>query len=259
MEKLEELIEKLNTDHYSAVSVFDLDTNLFVCRNKTHAQIISEHQSAEEFFEALFAKGHKRLNLSLKRKNGSTFKVDGSPFDVNFSSPAQEEKKIIDLPIQTIQAEPVKTFENSFGLGQLDMVNLFVAKGDAQRLHSENQVLKSENLELKRKNDEQREEILGMKYSREGSKGTQEMLLGAIQNLPLIMSAVKGNPVPPMGLASPVESNLTPIKQAFANELQNIDDMVVNVLHTINGALDTNEQFSNELAQLLQKYKLWEA
>lgn len=262
MRDLDGLIDKLNNDQYSAVSVIDLDTNSFLCRNKTHAQIKEEFGSGEEFFESLFANGHKKLNLSLKRKNGSTFKVDGLPFEVNFSKPKHEEK-VINFPAQNIQSEKriqqEPMFQNSFGLGQLDMVNLFVAKGDAQRLHSENEHLKAENKEKTKKIDEQREEILAFKYNREGSKGTQEMLIGAIQNLPMIMATVKGTPLPVMGLAAPAETYSSPVKQAFASDLKNMDDTTTAVFQSINNGLNTSPEFSNELATLLQKHKLWEA
>ena len=46
MQELDYLIEKLNTDQYPAVSVFDLDTNSFVFRNKTHAEITAEDRKS---------------------------------------------------------------------------------------------------------------------------------------------------------------------------------------------------------------------
>jgi hypothetical protein len=251
MQNLDTLIDKLNTDSFSAVSVLDLDTNTFVFRNKTHAEIIADFGSAEEFFETLFADGHKRLSLTLKRKNGSTYKADGTSFDVNFSKEIQS--------VQPVQS-PVTTdmFPNSFGLGSLDMINLFVAKGDAQRLHSENEILKATEKENKKLIDELKEERLASKYDTDKSKGTQEMLLGAIQQLPTIMALVKGVP-PVAGLASPVENYSTPAKQHFAKALQNLDDSTVNVLESINNGLNSNVQFTNELAELLQKHQLWTA
>ena len=255
MQELEILMDKLNTDQYSAVSVFDLDTNSFLFRNKTHVEITANEGTAEEFFETLFANGHKRLNLSLKRKNGSTFKIDGQSFEVNFSKESQETKLVPQgQPNQQSQTE---FFQNSYGLGTLDMINLFVAKGDAQRLLTENEVLKSENKEFKKQNEELKEERLASKYDTDKSKGNQEMLLGAIQQLPALMSFVKGTP--PLGLGNPVETYATPAKKHFATALQNIDDTVVNVLDSINNGLNTNAVFSNELAELLKKHNLWEA
>ena len=251
MQNLDTLIDKLNTDPYSAVSVLDLDTNTFVFRNRTHTQILADFGSAEEFFETLFADGHKRLNLTVKRKNGSTYKADGASFDVNFSKENQS--------IQSLQS-PVTTdiFPNSFGLGSLDMINLFVAKGDAQRLHSENEILKATEKENKKLIEELKEERLASKYDTDKSKGTQEMLLGAIQQLPTIMAMVKGVP-PVTGLASPVENYASPAKQNFAKALQNLDDSTINVLESINNGMNSNIEFTNELAQLLQRHQLWTA
>lgn len=254
MQELDNLIEKLNTDKYSAVSVFDLKANRWIFRNKSHEEIKDEFESAEDFFEDLFAKGHRNLNLTLKRKNGSTYKIDGEPFDVNFSTGNKPQA------VEVQQAKPVQTqdiFANSFGLGTLDVMNLMVAKNDASRLHTENEVLKSENKDLKKKYEDIREEQLASKYDTNKSKGTQEMLLGAIQQLPTLMNLVKG--VPPVGLSAPVETFASEVKQHFAMTLQHLDDTVVGVLDSINKGLNTNHEFSEELAQLLKKHHLWEA
>lgn len=254
MQDLDQLIKKLNTDPYSAVSVLDLDTNHFVFRNKTHGEIIAGYGSAEELFETLFADGHKRLSLTPKRKNGSTHKADGNSFDVNFSKETQTPETVQ----QPVAVHKTEMFPNSFGLGSLDMINLFVAKGDAQRLHTENEVLKASEKENKKLIEELKEERLASKYDTARSNGTQEMLLGAIQHLPVILSTLKGV-VPVAGLASPAENYTTPAKQNFAKTLQNLDDSTVNVLESINSALNTNTEFTNELAQLLQRYQLWTA
>lgn len=257
MEKLDNLIEKLNTDKFCAVSVFDLDTSIFVFRNITHAQIIQDYTSAEEFFETLFSQGHKRLNLTPRRKNGSVYKADGQGFEVNFSKQNQE------MPVMTAQtpqmtpvAENQGMFQNSFGLGQLDMVNLFVAKNDATRLHTDNEILKAENKEQKKLIEELKEERLATKYSGDKSKGNQEMLMGAIQSLPQLMAMVKGTPA--VGLAQPVEYSSV-AKNNFAKSLPSIDDNILEVLQSINTGLSSNLEFSNELSQLLQKHQLWEA
>ncbi|MBA0884925.1 hypothetical protein [Flavobacterium undicola] len=257
MRELDELIDKLNNDKYAAVSVLDLDTNSFLFRNKTHAEIIEEYGTAEEFFETLFAKGHKRLNLNLKRKNGSTYKTDGQGFTVNFSADTLESQS--QPQAQPKQVQIPDMFSNSFGLGTLDVMNLMVAKNDASRLFTENEVLKVENKEQKKLIEELKEERLAAKYSTDKSKGTQEMLMGAIQHLPTLISFAKGTPMPMTGLAAAVEDYSSPVKQSFAEALQNIDDTVVTVLGSINNGLNSNVEFSNELATLLKKYKLWQA
>lgn len=257
MLELDELIDKLNSDQYAAVSVFDLDTNSFLFRNKTHFEIKEQHGTAEAFFESLFAKGHKRLNLNLKRKNGSVYKMHGAGFEVKFSKDNQEVQALPQTQPQAKKTEDI--FSNSFGLGTLDVMNLLVSKNDATRLLAENSVLTSENKLLKENNERLKEEALATKYSDNKSKGNQEMLMGAIQNLPALMSFVKGTPMPPAGLMAAVETFSSPIKQSFAAALQNIDDTVVTVLGSISNGLNTNVEFSGELAELLRKHKLWEA
>jgi hypothetical protein len=256
MQELDSLIEKLNTDSYSAVSVFDLDTNSFLSRNKSHAEIVQEYQSAEDFFESLFAKGHRRLSLSLKRKNGSSYKVDGKSFEVNFS----KENEVATIPVQHTKAPQAQTdvFSNSFGLGTLDIMNLMVAKNDASRLFTEVETLKVENKEYKKKYEDIREEQLLSKYNADKESGLWGAVQGAVQNAPALLAAFKGV-APVAGLGSPMETYSSEAKQHFATALQSIDDSVVNVLDSINKGLNTNVEFSTELAQLLKKHQLWEA
>ncbi|MDL2141181.1 hypothetical protein QQY79_01505 [Flavobacterium tructae] len=260
MQALDNLIDKLNSDSYSAVSVLDLDTNSFLFRNKTHGEIIADYGSAEEFFESLFAKGHSHLTLALKRKNGSSYKIDGQSFDVNFTKQDQysQVQHVQQIPVQQVKNSQADVFSNSFGLGTLDIMNLMVAKNDASRLFTEVETLKAENKEYKKKYEDIREEQLASKYDTNKSKGAQEMLLGAIQQLPTLIGFVKGT-APVAGLAAPMEMYSSEVKQHFATALQSIDDTVVGVLESITSGLSTNVEFSNELAQLLKKHQLWEA
>jgi hypothetical protein len=256
MQELENLMKKLNSDVYSALSVFDKSANRFLFRNKSHSEIIQEFGTAEDFFEDLFAKGHRNLTLTLKRKNGSTYKIDGQSFDVNFSASNEPQT----LPVQQTQPQPQQkqdVFSNSFGLGTLDVMNLMVAKNDASRLFTENEVLKGENKELKSKYETIREEQLLSKYNADKESGLWGAIQGVITNAPALISTFKTGAS--VGLAAPVETFASETKQHFATTLQHIDDSVVNVLDSINNGLNSNQEFSSELAELLKKYQLWEA
>jgi hypothetical protein len=263
MRELDLLMEKLNSDQYAGVSVVDLDSNTFLFRNKSHAEIMQEHQGAENFFESLFAKGHKSLELTPKRKNGSSYKVSGASFKVNFSPDTQTvqpqtlpQMQIPQMPQvqQPIFAEPMP---NSFGLGTLDIMNLMVSKNDATRLFTECEILKAENKEQKKLIEELKEERLETKYNSEKSSANQGVLLGALQHLPTLAGMFNGGAA--AGLAGAVEQFTTPAKKTFATTLQQLDDNVVGVLYNINTGLNTNNEFSVELAELLKKHNLWQA
>jgi hypothetical protein len=260
MRELDLLIEKLNSDQFACVSVFDLDTNVLLFRNKTHAEIMEEHQSAENFFESLFAKGHKTLELTPRRKNGSSYKITGTSFKVNFSPNTQTVQPQTFTQMQTPQVQqPIlaEPMQNSFGLGALDIMNLMVSKNDATRLHTECEILKAENKEQKKLIDELKEERLETKYNSEKSSANQGMLMGALQQLPALAGMFNGGAV--SGLAGAVEQFTTPAKKTFAKALQQLDDTVVSVLYNINTGLNTNNEFSVELAELLKKHNLWQA
>jgi len=261
MEKLNQLIHTLNTKPLSGVSVLNIDTNQKLFCTKTHFQIVEDHGTAEEFFNDLFAKGYKNLRLTERKKNGSVYKAVAPDFVINLSDPQGVQPAVTQAvtPAVTQQTAPIPAvpmqeniFANSFGLGQLDMINLFVSKNDATRLQTENNVLLTKVEAQQAVIDDFKEQ----RYNREGSKGNQEMLLGAIQALPQLISMVKGTPA--IGLAQPVEYS-SPTKNNFAKNLQSIDDNVLEVLLNINTGLTNSPDFSTELSTLLQKYQLWQA
>ena len=90
MEQLDDLMDKLNSDKFCAVTVYDRDTSKPIFRNVTHEQIKNDYGTAEEFFEKVFADGFKKISLQEKRKNGANaFKMEGDPFDVSFGNSAE--------------------------------------------------------------------------------------------------------------------------------------------------------------------------
>ena len=94
MEQLDDLMDKLNSDKFCAVTVYDRDTSKPIFRNVTHEQIKNDYGTAEEFFEKVFADGYKKLTLQEKRKNGANaFKMEGDTFDVSFGNTTEEEPK----------------------------------------------------------------------------------------------------------------------------------------------------------------------
>lgn len=262
MQELDKLIEKLNTDQYASVSVFDIEANKFLYRNKSHAEIIQEHQNAENFFEALFAKGHKALELTPKRKNGSSWKISGASFKVNFSpsSTTVEPQNVPQFPVPQMPQMPQFQMpappQNSFGLGTLDIMNLMVSKNDATRLYTENEILKAENKEQKKLIDTLKEERLETKYNTEKSSANQGMIMGALQQLPALAGMFNGGAG--AGLAGAIEQFNSTAKKTFATTLQQMDDTTVSVLYNINTGLNSNNEFSLELAELLKKHQLWQ-
>jgi|688.fasta_scaffold702554_2 hypothetical protein len=258
MQQLEKVLNKLNTDNKAAVKIIDLDSNKIVYVCKTAVDILEEFESAELFFEDLFQQNKKHLKVILKRKNGSTYRTI-EEFIFTFSSiPTTENNQTMSNTTTLANPEVNPMFNNQFGLGASEIMNLYVSKSDAQRLFSENEALKIENKELKKTNEELKEERLENKYNTDKSKGFQEMLAGAINQLPALMAFVKGTPAVGLAGAAPAPSFSTEIKQQFADQLEKIDDSIIAVLIAINNGLNTNSDFSNELLINLKKHQLWQ-
>ena len=54
MEQLDDLMDKLGSDKFCAVTVYDRETSKPIFRNVTHEQIKNDYGTAEEFFEKVF-------------------------------------------------------------------------------------------------------------------------------------------------------------------------------------------------------------
>lgn len=256
MHTLNQLIDSLNQDILSAVSVFDKDLAKFVVRNKTQPEIISQHSTAENFFEELYANGHKNLKLTLKQKEGSGFKTVYE-FDSTFGAPNQPPKTNEMMPQQpTVHAaQPMQNSEfGMFGLGALDIMNLVSDSRDAKRLQMDNEFLKRENIDVKKENDRIKEEQMLAKYTREGKEANQQMLAGAIQSIPAIIQLVKGGDTEGLNAAQPAYS--TDVKTNFASKLNDTPDSTLQVLESIAGGITNNPNFTAELATLLKKHQL---
>lgn len=241
---LDTIMDRLQDDENTAVTIFNQDTNTFLCRNKTHFEILQDSDSVQKFFEELFAEGNTRMIITLRVKSETGFITEGEPLKAN----------LVDNTEKPTPTTEHGSFTNSFGLGALDVMNLMVAKNDSNRLFTENEVLKSENKEHKKLIDELKEERLATKYSTDNTKGIHDMISGTIPHLPNMINALKG--ISTTGLNSPAYSSLA--KENFATALHQIDDAIVTVLDSINKGLNTNTEFSNELATLLKKHNLWE-
>ena len=260
MQHLNQLIDSLNQDPLSGVSIFDNDLSKFVVRTIKSPEIIAQFGSSEAFFENLYANGHKNLRIAVKRKNGATYKTIAE-FESTFAAPqteVQPQPMAVNAQVVPQIQQPVqqKNDEGMFGLGALDIMNLVSDSRDAKRLQTENESLKRENETVKKDNDRIKEEQMLAKYTREGKEANQQMLVGAIQAMPMLIQMVKGGGNTE-GLNAPAAPAYnTNTKTQFASQLNDTPDGTVQALANIAAAIPTNKDFAVELSNLLKKHNI---
>lgn len=257
------IINKIDTDKRFLLSVFNLQSGLYLYKHYPATKILEEFGTGANFFEHLFAEGHRYLNLSSYRRNGTGKLNDGEPVTVNFSEDIETQP--VAQPVQQTQPIPMMPQMNNdmlsgFGLNGAQVMDLFVQKNEAERLRTENSELKTKNIVLESENKRLQETELSNKYDWEKEKakkeGTHSLIKDCIGSLPMIMAHLKNEQG---GLNAPQEVNYgSLIKNDFAESLKTIDDQTVTVLSRIYSASNTNAQFATELVELLKKHGLWE-
>ena len=276
MEQLEDLIEKLNNDCNSAVSVLDKQSSKWIFSNLTHEQIKMQYSSAENFFEHLFSLGYTELSLQEKRKNGyKSFKSEAQPFDVTFSqmSSLEKQKETIQLNPK-VEPQPQRATKKKkkkkkksglMGLGMSEIFDLKLQAYDRVELAKKVQELQSENKDLKEKNEALNEENLQKKYTKESNDSLNNMLLGVVKQAPIILKGLGFNvPVEAGGLslASGEEfqdEGFSEIKKSFLDTVKTLDDDTITLLQVMHQKISEkteNNLFSQELFELLQKHQM---
>jgi hypothetical protein len=260
MERLDELMDKLNNDRFCAVTVFDRNTSKPIYRNVTHELIQNQYGSSEEFFEKIFADGYKKITLQEKRRNGSNaFKIEGKTFDVTFGEAKNTETS------EPMEEAKKKKKSGLMGLGIAEIFDLKLQAHDRSELAKKLEESERNNRELKAKNDELNEERLQRKYTKESNDSLNNMLLGAVKQAPLILKALGFN-VPAenggLAIASPddlYDESFSEAKKSFLNIVQTLDDDTITLLSVIYQKINEKSQdnfFSQELFGLLQKYQM---
>lgn len=267
MEQLDDLMDKLISDKFCAVTVSDRTTSKPIFRNITHEQIKNEYGTSEEFFEKLYSDGFTKLTIQEKRKNGvNAFKIEGDPFDVTFGEIQTKSRNTEEETLPTSKKKKKKKKRAGLmGLGIADIFDLKLQARDRDELAKKLEESEKYNRELKAKNEELTEEKLQRKYTKESNDSLNNMLLGVVKQAPIILKGLGFNvPVESSGLAiaSPEDledENYSDTKKAFLDITRTLDDETITLLCVIYQKINEkseNNLFSQELFGLLQKYQM---
>lgn len=261
MEQLDDLMDKLNSDKFCAVTVYDREHSKAIYRNVTHEQIINEHDGAQNFFEKIFAEGYTKLSIQEKRKNGTNaFKIENDSFDVDFGDSNSKKPKQA-----TKKKKKKKAKAGLMGLGMTEIFDLKLQAYDRGELARKLQEAEIENKELRAKNEALNEEKLQKKYTKESNDSLNNMLLGVVKQAPIILKGLGFNvPVDSSGLSiasvdDAQDENYSEVKKSFLDIIKTLDDDTITLLQVIYQKISENTEnniFSQELFELLQKHQM---
>lgn len=264
MEQLDDLMDKLSSDKFCAVTVYDRETSKPIYRNITQEQIKNEFGTSEEFFEKIYNDGYTKLTIQEKRKNGvNAFKIEGDSFDVTFGETEKTKSKTEEM--QPIKRKKKKKKSGLMGLGIAEIFDLKLQAHDRGELARRLEESEKQNRELKAKNDELNEEKLQKKYTKESNDSLNNMLLGVVKQAPLILKGLGFNvPVEANGLAMASGDDLedegySDTKKGFLDIIRTLDDDTITLLSVIYQKINEkseNNVFSQELFGLLQKHQM---
>lgn len=253
--KLNALIEVLNDNQFSAVTITNAIDGKVLFSNFSHENIKNDFADAESFFNSIHENGNTKIIIQEKRKNGSTYKSINTSFfiETGEKTPEKQSESLADSQSEAFAIPTQKTNENNnvFGLGQLDVMNLMLDSRDAKRLQNENELIKSENKKLLEENKELKEKELKDKYDSNKETTKNELIAGLMGQAPAIVAGLKGLFGQPVtGLAGAETPNLHPINT--------IDNSTKDILFMVNDEVLKNPEFSIEFFELLKKYQLWQ-
>ena len=264
MTKLELLINKLDNDKFSAVTITNNDTNLIIYRNKTSDTIITEFGNATRFFDDMLEKGYINLTVEPKRKNGNNFKPVDEVFTI---SPEVEAITQVNAPQPTEdfslekKKKKKKKKKDFFGLnGMLSspVFDLATKAQNADNLLNENRSLKDENARLKEKNEELKIEQLEKRFTKENNDSRNALFLGAIQQAPLL-AGMFGVKIPQVGLNAPDQTDLSEGQKKLVDLCKTTNDFYTDSALAIFTRLSNKiegDTFEAEFIQLLNLHKL---
>jgi len=242
-----------NVGNYSAIE-----------NNATKAIIDEKYGSINQFFESLYKKGIRKLRITDRKSNGSSFKTIGKDYEVTFEA---KEGEISSEPIaapESVNTIPTMQIPNHFqnygmnapgpGLGMVEIHRIH----DYDRLVTVNQKLEVENAALKARNEALRDEnlrneLLGTKSVEKAEKQNallaqaSPILLGLIEKFQTVAPVIAG------GLAG--AENFSPLQKTFLSMVQTADQAFLSDLLLIANGM-SNPDFDTEITELLKKFNL---
>ncbi len=254
--ELIDIINRLKASPSVLISVINKETGQPLARSFSNEKFVEKYGSVEAFFNDLVAQGVKQIIIEERRRLGNTTRSFSTPKTFVLSA-KEEPVPEVDTPVQMVPAPMAQVAPQVpmglQGLGFPQIMDLHVRAHDQARLETENKFLKEKNEKLEQEIATLKEERMENKYSDAKAKGNNEMLLGIMQNLPMLMGLFKGSPQGLQGVddGAQLPAEKSSLFQQLAQTTPEVDSFILKVLE------NTYESpaFYQELSDLLKKYE----
>ena len=255
-QELIDIINRFKSSSSVLLTVINKETGQPLVRSISAARMAEQHGSVEAFFNGLFSQGIRQIIVEERRKFGNTTRSFSTPMTFTLG-PKEEEPTPQALVVAPAIAAPAAPIQPGLmgmpGLGFPQIMDLHVRAHDQARLETENKFLKEKNERLEQEMASLKEERLADRFSEAKAKGNNEMLLGIVQNLPMLMGLFKGNSTSGLQGAEAevpqIPQGKTALFQAFAQTSEDVDAFMLKVLHLI----FENQEFYKELSELVSR------
>lgn len=254
--ELIDIINRLKASPSVLISVINKETGQPLVRSFSNEKFVEKYGSVEAFFNELVAQGVTQIIIEERRRLGNTTRSFSTPKTFVLSA-KEEPVPEVDTPVQMVPAPMAQVAPQVpmglQGLGFPQIMDLHVKAHDQARLETENKFLKEKNEKLEQEIATLKEERMENKYSEAKAKGNNEMLLGIMQNLPMLMGLFKGSPQGLQGVddGAQLPAEKSSLFQQLAQTTPEVDSFILKVLE------NTYESpaFYQELNELLKKYE----
>lgn len=259
--ELIDIINRLKNSPSILISVINKETGQPLVRSFSADRFVERYGSVEAFFNSLVSEGISQIIVEERRKLGNTTRSFSTPKTFILGpkeedTPPQATPEVMPATVSPapLQQQPMGQM-GLMGLSFPQMMDLHVKAHDQGRLEVENKFLKEKNEKLEQEIAALKEERLADKFSEAKAKGNNEMLLGIVQNLPMLMGAFKGGA--PTGLQGAdgelpqVPEGKGVIIQEFAQTSPEVDSFMLKILHLV----FESKEFYEEVSKLVSKYE----
>ena len=258
----------LKTDPKAAITVVNDSTNKNIVCNATGSYLISKYGSIEQFFNSLGDAGIKKITLFLRRKNGTNYvpAKDGDGNIEYYSFDFAENDETPNPPKQeaaeTIQKEEIQ----NFGLkGSLNAPENIYKLMHYSKLEKELEAANDRANKYKTRVKELEEAEMLEKIRKASAQGTTDMLNGAMDKAPGIITAITGllkaksgtvaAEMTGLGNPAPTAAPMSALKSQLIAYIQQTDDDTAGYLLSLVSAFG-NDDFETQLDELLKKFNL---
>lgn len=271
-ENLNDLINWLSSNPIHRFEIYDYNRKKMLKKCVSYAELLSEYSPVTKYFEELADNGVKSVQITQKKKNGSSYVREscGLNFALSTNDNVAASGGQATMPVATPQRQPTNNIGlmghgNSLGLGAPEILKMHSqadryadVKTLAEKLENHNADLIAENKRLERENMRLENEM-----EKQDKPTAVDKFLNAFAQNPEgfisgIASIKNGGTTPGLNAPEP-QKQLSDTKSTVVDMIGNPqvqDDHVAASYYVLMEAVKGNEKFMDEYSKLLSKHKL---